>query len=64
MFVFRKLLDLEKKVATTEPIMKSLSVENEMLKNKLPSLLWKLRMTKNVWQLWRRVFKWRMIFLS
>ena len=38
LFVFRKLLDLEKKVATTEPIIKSLSVENEMLKNKVAIL--------------------------
>ena len=30
-----KLLDLEKKVATAEPMIKSLSVENETLKNKV-----------------------------
>ena len=35
MFVFGKLLDLEKKVATSKPIIKSLSVENETFKNKV-----------------------------
>ena len=30
-----KLLDLEKKVATVEPLIKSLFVENEMVKNKV-----------------------------
>ena len=35
MFVSGKLLDLEKKVATSEPVIKSLSAENEMFKNKV-----------------------------
>ena len=35
LFVSRKLLDIEKKVATSEPLAKSLSAENEMLKNKV-----------------------------
>ena len=35
MFVFGKLLDLEKKVATSEPMIKSLSTENETFKNKV-----------------------------
>ena len=35
LFIFGKLLDLEKKVATSEPLVKSLSAENEMLKNKV-----------------------------
>ena len=35
LFVSGKLLDLEKKVATTEPMIKSLFAENEMLKNKV-----------------------------
>ena len=35
MFVSGKLLDLEKKVATVEPMIKSLSAENETLKNKV-----------------------------
>ena len=35
MFVFGKLLDLEKKVATSEPMIKSLSAENETFKNKV-----------------------------
>ena len=38
LFVSGKLLDLEKKVATIEPIIKSPSVENEMLKNKVAIL--------------------------
>ena len=38
MFVSGKLLDLEKKVATTEPMIKSLSAENEILKNKVAIL--------------------------
>ena len=38
LFVFEKLLGLEKKVATVEPIIKSLSAENETLKNKVAIL--------------------------
>ena len=38
MFVSGKLLDLEKKVATTEPMIKSLSAKNETLKNKVVTL--------------------------
>ena len=38
MFVSGKLLDLEKKVSTAEPITKSLSTENETLKNKVAIL--------------------------
>ena len=38
MFVSGKLLDLEKKVATVEPMIKSFSAENEMLKNKVAIL--------------------------
>ena len=35
MFVSGKLLDLEKKVATAEPMIKSRSAKNETLKNKV-----------------------------
>ena len=35
LFVSKKLLDLEKKVATFEPLVKSLFVENKTLKNKV-----------------------------
>ena len=35
LFVSGKLLDLEKKVAMSKPLAKSLFVENEMLKNKI-----------------------------
>ena len=38
MFVFGKLLDLEKKVAKFELVIKSLFAENEMLKNKVAIL--------------------------
>ena len=38
MFVFGKLLDLEKKAATSEPMIKSLSAENETFKNKVAIL--------------------------
>ena len=38
MFVFGKLLDLEKRVATFEPMIKSLFVENETFKNKVAIL--------------------------
>nr|POE69869.1 hypothetical protein CFP56_29453 [Quercus suber] len=38
LFLFGKLLDLEKKVATFEPLFKSFSTENEMLKNKVSIL--------------------------
>ncbi|KAL0012192.1 hypothetical protein SO802_007300 [Lithocarpus litseifolius] len=38
LFIFGKLLDLEKRVATSEPMIKSLSAENEMLKNKVAIL--------------------------
>ena len=39
MSVSRKLLDLEKKMATSEFVIKSLSTENEMLKNKIAILI-------------------------
>ena len=38
MFVFGKLLDLKKKVATAEPMIKSLFAKNETLKNKVSIL--------------------------
>ena len=38
MFVSRKLLDLEKRVATSKPMIKSLSIENETFKNKVAIL--------------------------
>ena len=38
LFVSGKLLDLEKKVATSEPLVKSLFDENETLKNKVAIL--------------------------
>ena len=38
MFISRKLLDLEKKVSTVEPMIKSFSAENETLKNKVSIL--------------------------
>nr|POE80655.1 hypothetical protein CFP56_39292 [Quercus suber] len=38
LFVSRRLLDLEKKVATFEPLVMSLSAENETLKNKVAIL--------------------------
>nr|POE73847.1 hypothetical protein CFP56_26825 [Quercus suber] len=38
LFVTGKLLDLEKKVPTSEPVIKSLSAENEMFKNKVAIL--------------------------
>ena len=38
LFVYRKLLDLEKRVAMSEPMIKSLSAENETLKNKVAIL--------------------------
>ena len=39
MFISGKLLDFEKKVATVEPIIKSLSAENETIKNKFAILV-------------------------
>ena len=38
MFVFGKFLDLEKKVATSKPLIKSLSAKNETFKNKVTIL--------------------------
>ena len=38
MFVSGKFLDLEKKVATSEPLIKSLSAKNETFKNKVAFL--------------------------
>ncbi|KAL0009258.1 hypothetical protein SO802_010760 [Lithocarpus litseifolius] len=38
LFISGKLLDLERKVALSEPVVKSLSVENETLKNKVTIL--------------------------
>nr|POF21224.1 hypothetical protein CFP56_27003 [Quercus suber] len=46
LFVFGKLLDLEKKVATSEPLVKSLSAENETLKNKVAILTAKAKNNK------------------
>nr|POF00376.1 hypothetical protein CFP56_71719 [Quercus suber] len=39
LFVYGKLLDLEKKVAMSEPLFKSLSIENKKLKNKVAILI-------------------------
>ena len=39
MFVSGRLLDLEKKVATFEPLVKSLSTKNKTLKNKVTILI-------------------------
>ena len=39
MLVSGKLLDLEKNVSTAEPMIKSISVENEALKNKVAILV-------------------------
>nr|POE53921.1 hypothetical protein CFP56_43386 [Quercus suber] len=39
LFVFGKLLDLEKRVATSEPVIKSLSAKNETFKNKVAILI-------------------------
>ena len=38
LFVSRKLLDLEKKLATSKTLVKSLFAKNEMLKNKVAIL--------------------------
>ena len=38
MFVSRKLLDSKKKVATSEPLVKSLTTKNKTLKNKVAVL--------------------------
>nr|POF23755.1 hypothetical protein CFP56_13692 [Quercus suber] len=38
LFISRKLLDLEKKVVTSKPLVKSLSTKNETLKNKVAIL--------------------------
>jgi len=39
LLVSRKFLDLEKKVATSEPLIKSLSTENKTFKNKVAILI-------------------------
>jgi len=39
LFVSGKLLDFEKKVATAEPMIKSLSTKNETFKNKVSILV-------------------------
>ena len=39
LFVSGKLLDLEKRVATSKPMFKFLSVENETFKNKVSILI-------------------------
>ena len=38
MFIFGTLLDLERKVVSSEPVVKSLSAKNETLKNKVSIL--------------------------
>nr|POE99121.1 hypothetical protein CFP56_58024 [Quercus suber] len=60
LFVSRKLLDFEKKVATSGPMIKSVSAENEMLKNKVVVLNVEAKNDKE--RVWKRVFKWRKIF--
>ena len=58
LFVYRKLLDLEKRVAMSELMIKSLSAENETLKNKVAILTVETENEKkNVWQPWRRAYK-------
>ena len=46
LFVFGKLLDLENKVATSEPLVKYLSAKNETLKNKVAILTAKAKNEK------------------
>ena len=46
MFVFGKLLDLEKRLATFKPMIKSLSAENETFKNKVVILTVKVENDK------------------
>ena len=46
MFVFGKLLDLEKRLATFEPMIKSISAENETFKNKVVILTVKVENDK------------------
>ena len=57
LFVSGRLLDLEKKVATSEPLVKSLSAENEMLKNKVAILIVEAENDKESVQPWRRAYK-------
>ena len=64
MFVFGKLLDLEKKVATAEPMIKSLFVENEMLKNKVAILTVEVENDKERVAALKKSLKWRRTFLS
>ena len=52
-------MDLEKKVAMFETLVKSLSAENEMLKNKVAILNAEVENDKEPWQPWRRAYKWR-----
>ena len=52
-------MDLEKKVAMFELLVKSLSAENETLKNKVAILNTEVENDKESWQPWRRAYKWR-----
>ena len=65
MFISGKLLDLEKKVSTVEPTIKSFSAENEKLKNKV-SILAVEDENDNEYMaaLEKSTFKWRKIFVS
>ena len=58
-FIFRKLLDLEKKVATSKPLVKSLSTENDTLKNKVAILTAEVENDKEPVQPWRKACRWR-----
>ena len=49
MFVSGKLLDLEKKMAMFEPVIKSLSAENETFKNKGAILTVEAKNDKEHW---------------
>ena len=42
-----------------ETLVKSLSAENEMLKNKVAILNAEVENDKEPWQPWRRAYKWR-----
>ena len=59
MFVFGKLLDLEKKVATFEPVIKSLYAVNETFKNKVAILTIEAENDKEHVAVLEKAYRWR-----
>ena len=59
LFVIGKFLDLEKKVAMSEPLINSLSTENKTFKNKVAILAAEVENDKEHVATLEKAYKWR-----